>query len=75
MKMAPALGGDVRELMSTARALWDGIDALHDDYLKAASDHEGELPVVVLSEVRQKEPIIHQLRAGVRDRGLDPAPG
>ena len=28
--MPPALGDDIRELMSTARALWVGIDALHD---------------------------------------------
>jgi hypothetical protein len=53
LKMSPALGGDVRELMSTALSLWNGIDTLHDEYLAGAADHSGELPMVVLSEVRQ----------------------
>jgi hypothetical protein len=53
IKMSPQLGGDIRELMSTARALWAGIDTLHDEYLAAAADHPGELPEVVLSEARQ----------------------
>ena len=53
VKMADALGGDVRELMSTAVGLWNGIDQLHDEYLAAAKDHPGELPVVILSEIRE----------------------
>jgi hypothetical protein len=53
LKMSPALGGDIRELMSTSHALWNSIDTLHDEYLANAADHAGELPVVVLSEVRQ----------------------
>jgi len=53
MKMSPQLGGDVRELLSTARALWAGLDTLHDEYLAAAADHPGEVPEVVLAETRQ----------------------
>ena len=42
-------------IMSTAAALWDGVSALHDDYLRDAPDHPGELPVVVLAETRPKK--------------------
>lgn len=53
LKMSRELGGDVRELMSTARGLWGAIDTLHDEYLAATAEHPGEVPVVVLSDVRE----------------------
>jgi hypothetical protein len=55
LKMAKGLGGDVRELMSTAIGLWSAVDALHDRYLAAAFEHPGELPVVTLDDVRGKK--------------------
>jgi|RhiMetdeSRZDD1v2_1073273.scaffolds.fasta_scaffold419329_3 hypothetical protein len=53
LKMADDLGGDVRELMSTARGLWNAVDTLHDRYLAAVASHPGELPVVTLDTVRE----------------------
>jgi hypothetical protein len=53
VKMADALGGDVRELMSTAVVLWNAIDDLHDKYLAGVADHPGELPVVTLTSTRE----------------------
>jgi hypothetical protein len=53
LKMADHLGGDVRELMSTARGLWNAVDTLHDRYLAAVASHPGELPVVTLANVRE----------------------
>jgi hypothetical protein len=53
VKMDTSLGGDVRELMSTAAALWFGLDALHDDYLAGAGAHPGALPVVDLDHVTE----------------------
>lgn len=53
LKMADSLGGDVRELMSTARGLWNAVDTLHDRYLAAVASHPGELPVVTLGNVRE----------------------
>jgi hypothetical protein len=52
-KMDDALGGDVRELMSTAIALWNAVDDLHDRYLAGVAEHPAELPVVTLAEVRE----------------------
>jgi hypothetical protein len=43
------LGGDVRELMSTAAGLWNGLDTLHDAYMVDRDKNPGKLPVVVLS--------------------------
>jgi hypothetical protein len=43
----------VRELMSTAVALWSGMDVLHDDFLAAAKEHAGELPIVELVDTRE----------------------
>jgi hypothetical protein len=40
---------------SSSAALWEGVSTLHDDYLKDAPDHPGELPVVVLAETRQRK--------------------
>ena len=53
LKMADDLGGDVRELMSTARGLWNAVDTLHDRYLAAIASHPGQLPVVTLDNVRE----------------------
>ena len=53
LKMADHLGGDVRELMSTARGLWNAVDTLHDRYLAAVASHPDELPVVTLGNVRE----------------------
>lgn len=53
--MAPELGGDIRELMSTARGLWDAVDALHDEYLVSVAGHPGELPVVVIESVHEEK--------------------
>ena len=52
--MAKELGGDIRELMSTARGLWDAIDSLHDQYLVSVAKHPGALPVVTLESVREE---------------------
>ena len=51
--MDDELGGDVRELMSTAVALWNAIDDLHDKYLAGVAAHPGALPVVTLASVRE----------------------
>jgi hypothetical protein len=49
-KMDESLGGDVRELMSTAVALWNALDALHDAYLADTAKHPDALPVVDLAD-------------------------
>ena len=46
-------GDDVRELMSTARALWNAVDELHDEYLDGATKHKGKLPVVGIAEYKE----------------------
>jgi hypothetical protein len=43
------LSGDVRELMSTAGGLWNGLDTLHNVYMVDRDKNPGKLPVVVLS--------------------------
>lgn len=43
----------VRELVSTALALWNGMSTLHTAYAAAAADHPGEVPVVELEDVKQ----------------------
>lgn len=53
VKMDDALGGDVRELMSTAFGLWTAIDELHNKYLADAEDHPGQLPIVIITDVRE----------------------
>jgi hypothetical protein len=53
VKMDTSLGGNVRELMSTAVALWNAMDALHDAYLASADQHPGALPVVDLAETTE----------------------
>jgi hypothetical protein len=46
-------GDDVRELSSTARALWSAVDELHDEYLDGVTKHRGKLPVVGIAEIKQ----------------------
>jgi hypothetical protein len=53
-KMDMALGGDVRELVSTAARLWAAVDRLHDDYLAGVAKHEGCLPAVDIDGVREE---------------------
>ena len=55
MLMAEALGDDVRELLNTSVALWDGVDELHTDYKAQAADHPDELPVVRLADVIRRK--------------------
>jgi hypothetical protein len=44
-----------REILSTAAAFWNGVDALHDAYLAEAANHPGQLPVVTLANVQAVE--------------------
>ena len=76
VKMDDVLGGDVRELMSTAVTLWNAVDDLHDKYLAGVDDHPGELPVVTLTGTRErKTQRRHKLCADLCDRGLGAAAG
>jgi hypothetical protein len=47
--------GEVREVLSTAVAFWNGIDALHNAYVASVVDHPGELPVVTLEGTRENK--------------------
>jgi hypothetical protein len=55
VKMDASLGGDVRELLSTAVSLWGAMDDLHDKYLAAIANHEGCLPAVDIVDVTEKK--------------------
>jgi hypothetical protein len=55
MQMDASLGGAVRELISTAIAVYDSFDALHDKYEAGLADHRGELPVVECSGVTESK--------------------
>jgi hypothetical protein len=50
VKLAKEVGGDVRELASTARAFLRGIDDLHSAYAAGATANPGKLPVVVIKD-------------------------
>ena len=50
VKLSGECGGDCRELASTATAMLNGINALHDEYLAGLKANAGKLPVVVLEE-------------------------
>ncbi len=50
VKLAPACGGDVRELAGTANAFLRGINAVHDEYLRLAPANPGKLPVLTLQD-------------------------
>jgi len=54
IKPDESLGGGVRELISTAEALWYAIDDLHGQYLAGVAAHAGCLPVVDIAEVREE---------------------
>jgi hypothetical protein len=54
VKMDESLGGGVRELLSTAWAMWTAIDALHDAYTAAVVRHPGHLPAVDIVDVREE---------------------
>jgi hypothetical protein len=45
--------GDVRELTSTSKVLWQSLDELHDSYLEDCTRHKGKLPIVSVHEVVQ----------------------
>jgi hypothetical protein len=49
----PADDAGPRELMSTAIALWAGMDVLHDQFLASAKDHPGEVPIVEFVDTRE----------------------
>jgi hypothetical protein len=49
MKLGAKSGGDVREFGSTAKAVLNGIDKVHDAYLAAKSANAGKLPVISLT--------------------------
>jgi hypothetical protein len=43
----------VHEFMSTSGAAWNGLSALHDEYLAELGKHPGELPNVALTKVTE----------------------
>lgn len=51
IKLATALGGDVREFASSAGCVIDAMDQLHDAFSKAPEAAAGKLPVVALTGV------------------------
>jgi hypothetical protein len=53
LKLTNGAGNDVRELASTAVALWNAIDELHDEYLDGVAKHKNKLPVVGIAETKQ----------------------
>lgn len=55
LKPDESLGGGVRELISTAEAVWYSIDDLHEKYLGGVTAHAGCLPVVDIVEVREEK--------------------
>jgi hypothetical protein len=54
IKTDESLGGEVRELISTWRILWDALDALHTDFVAQASQHPGCLPNVDIVGTREQ---------------------
>lgn len=50
VKLSKELGGDLRELASTARAFLRGIDELHSAYAAGSAANPGKLPVVALKD-------------------------
>ena len=54
VKMDPALGGDLRELISTSSALWSAVDQLHSDYSTDVAKHPNCLPVVDIADVQEQ---------------------
>lgn len=50
MKLGKQAGGDIREMAANAQVSIQGMDDLHDSYLKDASANPGKLPVVQLDK-------------------------
>lgn len=50
IKLAPSLGGDVREIAGNSRAFLEGINAIHTAYEAGMAANPGKLPVVVLKD-------------------------
>lgn len=50
VQLSKELGGDLREMASTAKAFLAGVDALHNDYLQGSKSNPGKLPVVTLED-------------------------
>jgi len=50
MKLGKQAGGDIREMAANAQASINGMDDLHDAYLKGVKDNAGKLPVVQLDK-------------------------
>jgi hypothetical protein len=48
MKLGKQAGGDLREMAANAKVSIDGMDALHDAFLKDRAAHPGQMPVVKL---------------------------
>jgi hypothetical protein len=48
---APGVEADIREMAANARVSIEGMDELHDAYLKGVKDNPGKLPVVALEKV------------------------
>jgi hypothetical protein len=55
LKMPTELGGGIREIPNTSVGFWDGVDALHTDYLAEVANHPGQLPEIFIVEVREKK--------------------
>jgi hypothetical protein len=50
LKLAKEVGGDIREIASTAKAFLRGLDELHNAYLAGVIDNPGKLPIVILKD-------------------------
>src|SRR5262249_22177466 len=55
VKMDKSPGGEVREFISTAAGAWNGLSALHDDYLAGLPEHRGQLPIVTASDIVERQ--------------------
>jgi hypothetical protein len=51
LKLHPSIGGDVREFAATAKSVLNGINDLHDQYLRGTAANPGLLPIVQLQNV------------------------
>jgi len=55
LRLILVVDGVIRELISTAKFLWDALDALHSDYLTGVKEHKGQLPVIGIESVREEQ--------------------
>lgn len=51
MKLGKSIGGDAREIASTAGALINAVDALHNEYVKGKDANPGKLPIVAVAKI------------------------